>query len=138
MPSKRRSKKVISYNMSRIRSAGSAIEKILGAALRGSGIRCRKQYKIFGKPDYALVDKKIALFCDSSFWHGYKFLKTNRHAFKTNKEFWIDKISQNVKRDKLVNKTLKKEGWRVLRFWDFEIKKDVKGCIRKIEEIIKK
>ena len=61
----------ISYNMSRVRSSGSMIEKELGKALWALGLRYRKQYsKIAGKPDFAIVFVRIAVFCDSTFWHG--------------------------------------------------------------------
>lgn len=69
-----KTKEQISYNMSRVRSSGSVIERTLGKALWAAGIRYRKQYrKVPGKPDFALVSKKIAIFCDSSFWHGRGF-----------------------------------------------------------------
>lgn len=130
---KKRSKAQISFNMSRVRSTGSAIEKTFASALRRRGIKHgRNSRAVIGKPDFVLSKSKTAIFCDSAFWHGYRFLKTNRHNFKTNKKFWIEKISTNIKRDQLVNKTLRKQGWKVLRFWDFQIKKDVNKCITKM------
>jgi DNA mismatch endonuclease (patch repair protein) len=130
-------KKTISYNMSRVRSSGSKIENILGKALWNAGLRYRKQYKkIPGKPDFVLVSKKIAIFCDSTFWHGYKNMSTKVHDFKSNKDFWMNKISKNIQRDKIVNKNLKNMGWQVLRFWDFQIEKNVKKCIDKVIEKI--
>lgn len=120
--------------MSRIRSKGSSIERIFEKALRNAKVKFKKQYDIFGKPDFVLMKKKAAIFCDSSFWHGYRFLKTNRHRFKSNKKFWVEKITANIKRDKLVTKTLRKQGWKVLRFWDFQIKKDANKCIAKVIE----
>jgi len=133
----RKSRRQISYNMSRIRSKGSLIERLCEQAVKRTRFKYKKHYDIFGKPDFVIPSKKIAIFCDSSFWHGYKFLKTNRHKFKTNKRFWIEKITANIKRDSLVNKTLRKSGWKVLRFWDFQIKKDAGRCIAKVIKKIK-
>lgn len=109
-------------------------EKILGKALWISGFRYRKNYKnLIGKPDFVLPKYKIAIFCDSAFWHGYKNMRTRRHQFKSNRRFWINKINRNIARDKTVNKLLRKEGWKVMRFWDFQIIKDSKSCVEKIK-----
>ena len=119
--------------MSRIRSKGSLIEKKLACELRRKKISFRRHSKqVFGKPDFIIAKKKIAIFCDSAFWHGYKKLNSKRHAFKSNREFWINKIKRNIMRDRMVNRTLKKDGWVVLRFWDFEINKNCHLCIEKV------
>lgn len=130
---KSRTKAQISFNMSRIRSENTSIEKLFASALRKTKVKFKcNNKKVFGSPDFIIADRKIAIFCDSAFWHGYKHMRTARHNFKRRKLFWLNKISNNIKRDKDVNKILKKEGWRVLRFWDFQIKKDIKKCLKKI------
>ena len=135
----KRTKEQISYNMSRIRSKGSFIEKKMGNALWAAGLRYRKHYKkIEGNPDFVIVKHRIAIFCDSTFWHGYKNMTTKTHDFKRNKEFWINKIKRNIERDKEVNRILKKEGWIVFRFWDFQIKKGTDKCVAKVLQAIKK
>ena len=124
--------------MSRVRGKNTSIELILGKALWETGLRYRKQYKkLKGTPDFVLVKYKIAIFCDSAFWHGYRNMSTKRHIFKTNKKFWTNKILANIRRDKEVNKTLKKLGWKVIRLWDFEIRKDIDKNINKILTIVK-
>lgn len=134
----KRTKEQISYNMSRIRSRDTSIEKIFGSALRRAKIRYRGNVRgIFGKPDFVVYRKKVAIFCDSAFWHGYRFCRTNAHRFKRRKGFWERKITNNMERDRLVNLTLKSQGWKVLRFWDFKIKKDAIGCICRVTECIK-
>jgi len=129
----------VSYNMSRIRNKGTSIEKKLSSRLARFGIKGYKKnsVSVFGKPDFSWEENKVAVFCDSSFWHGYRFPRTERHNFKRNREFWLDKISGNIKRDKEVNKTLRNRGWKVLRFWDFQIKGDVEECIKKVASAIK-
>ena len=135
----KRTKEQISYNMSRIRSNGTAIEKKLGKAIWTAGLRYRKNYKkVKGKPDFVITKHQVVIFCDSSFWHGYKNMTTKRHNFKSNEEFWVNKILRNIKRDKEVNRILRREGWKVFRFWDFQIQKDVNKCVEKVLTTIKK
>lgn len=130
-----RTKSQISYNMSRIKSKGSVIEKRFAQGLKKNQLKYTGHPKnLAGSPDYVIVDRRIAIFCDSAFWHGYKFLKTNRHNFKSNRKFWLDKIKSNIERDKLVNRVLRKTGWKVFRFWDFQINKDVEKCIAKVKK----
>ena len=91
----------------------------------------RKNCKdVFGKPDYCFKGKKIAIFCDSEFWHGKRFLEGEK--FKINTDFWERKILQNIKRDKTVNSKLKDEGWVVLRFLGKDIEKNLNIFIEKI------
>ena len=122
--------------MSHIRSKNTGIEKSMGKALWAAGLRYRKHYKIIGTPDFAMPKYKIAIFCDSSFWHGYRNMKTKMHYFKTNKEFWRDKIEKNIERDRKVNTELKKQEWTVLRFWDFQIKENLSDCVKKVKNIL--
>lgn len=115
-----------------IKSKNTAIEMILRRKLYSLGYRYRiHAAAIPGKPDIVFSGKKIAVFCDSAFWHGRKYLAGEK--FKTNSEFWERKISQNIERDAKVNNLLTQNGWQVLRFWDHEIKKDLDGCIKQIK-----
>lgn len=126
----------ISYNMSRVRSHGSQIEQKLGKALWASGIRYRKQYKkLIGKPDFVVVRAKIAIFCDSSFWHGRNWEEA-KGQIKSNREFWIPKIESNIMRDKQVNATLANLGWEVIRFWDKDIHSDTARCVSTVVDAI--
>lgn len=123
-------------NMKAIKSKGTKIEELLGKALWSKGLRYRKNNKdVFGKPDFTFKKHKIAIFCDSEFFHG-KDWKTQKHRIKTNAEFWHKKIEGNIERDKLVNDTLLKNGWQVIRFWGEEIKKNPDICVLKIEQTI--
>jgi len=107
----------------------------MAKALWCSGMRYYKNDKtIFGKPDFVFRGKKIAIFCDSEFWHGYNYL-VKGERFKTNIDFWEKKILYNINRDKKVNEKLEKDGWIVLRFWGEQIKKDIDNCVKQIKEI---
>ncbi len=129
---RKRSEDQVSYNMSRVRSKGSKIETIMSKALWAAGVRYRKHYNAPGKPDFALPGLKIAVFCDSSFWHGRDWGPERKNEFKVRRDFWIRKIERNIDRDKEVNAALKRDGWRVIRFWDTRIKKDVNSCVREV------
>lgn len=123
-------------NMKAIKSKGTKIEELLGKALWSKGLRYRKNNKgVFGKPDFTFKKHKIAIFCDSEYFHG-KDWETQKHRIKTNAEFWHKKIEGNIERDKLVNDTLLKNGWQVIRFWGEEIKKNLDLCVLKIEHAI--
>lgn len=124
-------------NMQAIKSRGTKIEELLGKALWAKGLRYRRNNQdIFGKPDFAFKRCKIAIFCDSEFFHG-KDWKTQKHRIKTNTEFWIKKIEGNIERDMLVNEVLLRDGWKVIRFWGEDIKKNIDLCVYKIELAIK-
>lgn len=126
-------------NMSHVRSKDSVIELTLRKALWHKGYRYRKNYKeLPGKPDIALTKFKIAVFCDSEFFHGKdwddKLAPQLEHS--NNSEFWIKKIFRNMERDREVEQQLKALGWTVLRFWGKDILKNTDGCIETIKECI--
>jgi DNA mismatch endonuclease (patch repair protein) len=125
-------------NMSRIRGKDTSIEVILRKALWAKGYRYRKNYtKLPGRPDIALTKYKIAIFCDSEFFHGkdYDSLKEKLDKGK-NADYRIKKIERNIERDKEKDVLLRFQGWSILHFWGNEISKDVEGCIKVIEEMI--
>jgi len=129
----RTKQEIVSYKMSRVKAKGSQIEKMMGSALWSSGLRgYRKNLKgVIGTPDFCWNKQKVAVFCDSSFWHGYNWRK-EKTKIKVRKKFWFKKIEDNIARDKEVNRKLRKDGWKVLRFWDFKIKNNPKKCVQKI------
>ena len=124
-------------NMQAVKNKDSKIELLLRKELWNRGIRYRKNStKIFGKPDIVFIGKKIAVFCDSEFWHGYDW-EHRKDMINTNRDFWINKIERNIQRDKKVNEELEQLGWIVLRFWGKRIKKDVRGCADEIERAVR-
>ena len=128
----------IHYNMSRIRAKDTGIEVKLRRELWDRGLRYRKNVKtVTGKPDLAFIGKKVAVFCDSEFWHGFEW-ETRKEQIKSNREFWIKKIERNMERDAEVNAQLKEQGWTVLRFWGKEIEKETSRCADEIEKAVKK
>ena len=124
-------------NMQAIKNKDSEIEILLRRELWRRGLRYRKNVKtVFGHPDIAFMDKKVAIFCDSEFWHGYDW-EHRKNDIKSRRDFWIPKIERNMQRDVEVTGTLEATGWIVLRFWGKEIKTDVSKCADIIETIVK-
>lgn len=119
-------------NMQAIRSKDTAIELMLRKALWKRGVRYRKNYKkLIGKPDIAITKYKIAVFCDSDYWHGYDWEHRNQRI-KSNREYWIPKIERNMARDREVTAALQEEGWTVIRFWEWQIKKHLDECVEEV------
>jgi DNA mismatch endonuclease (patch repair protein) len=133
----RSKKEIVSYKMSRVKAKGTGIEKIMGSALWSSGLRgYRRNLKgVLGTPDFCWKRRKIAVFCDSSFWHGFNW-PDEKKKIKVREKFWFKKILDNMRRDKAITKRLKQDGWKVLRFWDFDIKKDTSTCVKEIARVL--
>lgn len=123
-------------NMKAIKSKNTKMEMILAKALWARGYRFRRNSKhIFGKPDFSLKKFKLAVFVDSEYFHG-KDWQTAKFRIKTNREFWWKKIEGNIERDRIVNLHLKEKGWKVLRFWTRDIKKNLDLCLLTIQKQI--
>ena len=112
------SKETRSQIMSKIKGKNTKPELMLKEFLKGTYLRY--QPNIYGKPDFGLKNRKIAIFVDGCFWH--KCPKCYK-APSSNKKFWKKKIERNIRRDKKVNRILRKEGFKVIRIWEHDIKK---------------
>ena len=125
-------------NMQAIRNKDTKAEKKLAKALWTNGHRYRKNNKtVFGNPDLTFKKIKLAIFVDGEFFHGRDW-ETKKQRIQTNQAFWWAKIEGNIRRDKTVFDKLTSDGWKVLRFWDTEVHKNLGYCIAKIEKTIKK
>lgn len=124
-------------NMQAIRSKDSKIEVVLRKELWKRGYRYRKNYKkLVGKPDIVFVRQKVAVFCDSEFWHG-KDYHASVDRIGTNSDYWKQKIKRNIERDIEVTKSLEEQGWIVHRFWETEILKETNRCVEIVEKSLK-
>ena len=127
-----------SKNMRAIKATGTKDEVRLAKALSHLGYRYRKNDKsVFGKPDLTFKKHKVAIFVDSEFFHG-KDWETQKFRIKSNQEFWHKKIGRNIERDQEVNQYITNNGWKVLRFWSKEVKKNLQECIDTIISFIDK
>jgi len=114
--------------MSQVKSENTKPELYVFAALKKLNLKFKKHYDVLGKPDIAFPKLKIAVFIDGEFWHGRRFKKER----ETYKQFWIKKIEGNIKRDRKNRALLKKEGWKVIRIWDMDLKKNPEKEMAKI------
>lgn len=116
--------------MAAIRSTNTSPERAVFRELRKQNVYFQRHYKkALGTPDLAVPSRKIAVFIDGDFWHGFRY-----PAWKgrLKKSFWRKKIERNRKRDKLYHGRLRKMGWKVLRVWEHQLKNDFRGTIDKI------
>lgn len=126
------SKETRSRVMSRIRSRDTKPELALRRALWAQGIRgwrCHER-RIPGKPDVAFTRWKVAVFVDGRFWHGHPDYFTPGKSGP----YWDAKIARTQERDRQATETLAGAGWRVMRFWDFEIEDELARCVDEVEE----
>jgi len=120
--------------MSSIRGKNTKPELKIRRAVWALGKRYRIHNKtIFGTPDMSNKSKKVAVFIDGCFWHGCSRCYVEP---KSNTEFWRNKIARNTKRRKKVKAELKREGWKVLQFWEHQIKQDSEKISLKIADFL--
>jgi DNA mismatch endonuclease (patch repair protein) len=117
-------------NMQNIRSVNTNPELLVAKELRKRNIYFTRNVKtILGKPDFVFRRKKTAVFIDSDFWHGHP----KRCVMpKSNLSYWEAKIERNRQRDNIVNKHLKSVGWKVIRVWEYDLKKNLEKSLKKI------
>jgi len=118
--------------MSRIRSKNTRLDIAMKKILRGAGVSFRAYPRMFGNPDF-LIDNRIVVFCDSSFWHGRNWKKLKAQLQKgSNASYWVRHIERNIKRDRVVTRTLRASGYKVVRIWDNDILRRPTTCLRKL------
>ena len=126
----------VSKRMANVSLKGGKAETDLARALWNAGIRYRKNYKkIPGSPDIAITKYKVAVFVDGEFWHGENW-EERKTKLKNNREYWIEKIEENIARDKKNDKLLQEMGWIPVHFWEKEIKRDLEQCVHKIVDVV--
>ena len=126
-------KEQISRNMKSNKGKDTNPELLLRKELWRRGLRYRKNYKeLYGKPDIVFLGARIAVFVDGKMWHGYDW-EHQKDDFKSRRDSWSPKIERNIEHDYEVTQELISLDWLVMRFWDFEIKKNLQECADKIE-----
>lgn len=112
-------------------------ERMLSKALWHRGYKYRLNYKkLPGSPDIAITKYNVAIFVDGEFWHGKDWDK-RKDRLKRNKEYWSEKIEENMRRDLKVDKELKQMGWISVRLWSKQVSDHLDECIEEIEELIR-
>lgn len=106
--------------MSRIRGRGNLeTEVALARIFRRRGITgWRRHQALFGKPDFTFRRQRIVVFVDGCFWHG-----CSKHSKmpSNNRRFWEEKLARNRSRDRTVTRTLRRQGWHVIRLWGHDL-----------------
>jgi DNA mismatch endonuclease, patch repair protein len=115
--------------MSRVRTRDTSPELRLRKALWAAGVRgwrvdCRS---VDGRPDLAWIGLRLAVFVDGAFWHGHPDYYRGQSG-----PFWDQKIARNRARDEAVNTSLAAAGWTVIRFWDFEVDRQLEQCVQRV------
>lgn len=128
----------IRKRMSKVRLKNGKAETILAKRLWHEGYRYRRNYKkLPGSPDIALTTYKVAVFVDGEFWHGENW-KERKAKLKHNREYWIEKIEENMARDKRVDGQLQEMGWTTLHFWEKQVLKHTDECLQVVLELLEK
>ncbi len=124
--------------MKKIRSRGTKPEVKLQKSLWALGYRYRKHLVTLpGKPEIAFTRKKLAVFVDGTFWHGFEW-ESRKQKIQKNRDYWIPKIERNMARDREQNRQLQEMGWQVMRFWEHEVETDLDRCLEKISRALEK
>lgn len=138
-----RDRAAVTAAMRAVKSAGTSPELVLRKALSARGLRYRLHYaKAPGKPDIAFVSARVAVFVDGDYWHGNQWRLRGFSSLDeqlenvANREYWKRKIERNMSRDRENNKKLKKAGWKVIRVWESDIKKDAQKAADKVARAV--
>jgi DNA mismatch endonuclease, patch repair protein len=125
-----------STRMTNVKLKHGDAEQVLAKLLWKRNFRYWLNYKkLPGSPDIAIKRYNIAVFVDGEFWHGYDW-ENKKERIVRNRDYWIEKIEENIARDNRNDKLLKSMGWIPIHFWSKEVLKDSEGCVRDIEDII--
>lgn len=119
--------------MQQIRSKNTKFERAVAMALKKLGKSFGQYANLTGKPDIVSRKKKVVVFLDSCFWHGCRW---HCRVPKSRRSYWVLKMQRNKDRARIVNRVLKKEGWRVVRVWEHELQKDFDKSIRKLAKLL--
>ena len=126
----------IRKRMSKVKLKNGKAEQLLAKKLWHLGYRYRKNDKrLPGSPDIAITKHRVAIFVDGEFWHG-KDWETRKSCLKSNREYWIEKIEENITRDKRVDEKLRNLDWTPIHFWSKDTLKDTDACVSDIISII--
>lgn len=118
-----------SYNMSRIRGFDTSLEVAVRRELRRRGLRFQSNVmSLPGRPDLVFTSARLIVFIDGDFWHGFRYPAWTRRL----PLYWRKKIERNRARDLRNFALLRRRGWRVIRVWEHQVKRDLASCVARI------
>ena len=122
--------------MGKVKLKGGKAECTFAKALWHKGYRYhRNDKRLPGSPDIAILKHKIAVFIDGEFWHGKDWL-VRKDKLVRNREYWVQKIEENIARDQINDGALMQLGWMPIHFWEKEVLKNLPCCINSIDELV--
>lgn len=126
--------------MSAVRSTGNrSTEVVLAKALRRGRVSGWKRHLQIAigpskvRPDFVFPLTKVVVFVDGCFWHSCPIHGTQPSS---RKDFWLQKLTANRRRDRRVSDALRHRGWRVIRIWEHSVKKNIDGCVERIRSAV--
>lgn len=119
--------------MAKVRGKDTKPERDIAEGLKLRGLKWEANVRALpGCPDFVFSDNRVAVFVDGNFWHGYHF-----HEWRDKlSEAWEEKIAANILRDRKNRKLLRQNGWKVIRIWEHQVRKDKARCVRRILAIL--
>lgn len=124
------SKEARSALMSKIRSKDTKPELRMAELLEAEGLRFQRYADLPGKPDFVLG--KVVVFVDGTFWHGRNFARWSSKL----KPFWYNKITNNMRRDRRVDRKLRRMGFKIVHLWEDDVWKRHSVCLRKVKRSV--
>jgi DNA mismatch endonuclease, patch repair protein len=132
----------IARNMAAIRSTENRTERSLRQLLHRKGFRFRKYSRTLpGKPDIVFPTERVAVFVDGDYWHGRILRERGEAALlisikNPNVDYWANKFRRNVSRDADATAALEQDGWKVLRYWESDVKRDLAGTAERVASVV--
>jgi len=115
--------------MKRVKLRSGSLERVVHQELKTLRLKFRRHVRSLpGSPDIVFCQKKVAVFIDGDFWHGWRFPAWESKL----SPFWREKISTNRKRDQRNFRKLRSLGWKVVRIWQHQLKQNKEACIHRI------
>jgi DNA mismatch endonuclease, patch repair protein len=123
-----------SFAMKRVKLRNGSIEKMVQQELSRRGLKFRRHVRSLpGSPDIVFSHKKVAIFVDGDFWHGWR-LSTWESKLSP---FWREKLQMNRVRDRRNIYRLRNRGWTVIRIWGHQIKSDLPSCVERVLQAVR-
>ena len=121
--------------MKRVKLKDGSLEKLVQRELRARGLRFKRHVRALpGRPDIVFPEQKLAVFVDGDFWHGWRLPAWERKLSR----FWRDKLRANRARDQRNFRRLRALGWKVIRLWQHEVKRDLEACMARVESALRR
>jgi len=119
--------------MKAVRLKDGPLEVLIQRELQNKGLHFLRNCKrLPGSPDIVFPEKRVAVFIDGDFWHGWRLPVWEPKL----SEFWRSKLQSNRKRDQRNFRRLRAANWTVIRLWEHQIKTDTNRCIHRILEAL--